>query len=98
MIASFADRRAADLFHGVDAAPGPRLGERTLRVLPRRLDLVNAAHSLEDVRAAGRAGLVALEGSRHGWQSVRISSRWRILFRWSGGAAHDVALARWGGA
>lgn len=87
MIASFSDEETADLFRGLYAIDDARL-----QFARRRLDLLNAAHSLEDLRAIRDARLEALEGKRYGWQRMRVGVGCRLLFRWNGGVAHDVGL------
>ncbi|USA43849.1 type II toxin-antitoxin system RelE/ParE family toxin [Spongiibacter taiwanensis] len=36
--------------------------------------------------------LEALKGDLKGFHSIRINNQWRIIFRWSEGAAHDVQI------
>ena len=58
----------------------------------RRLLLLDAALSLNDLAAIRGNRLEALLGDRKGQHSIRINSQWRICFRWADGQAVDVEL------
>ncbi len=53
----------------------------------KRLEILDAATSLEDLRALPSNRLEALHGDRQGQFSVRINTQWRICFEWPDGAA-----------
>jgi len=53
----------------------------------RRLEILDAATSLEDLRALPSNRLEALYGGREGQFSIRINLQWRICFEWPAGAA-----------
>ena len=48
----------------------------------RRLATLNAAMSLDDLRAMRSNRLEALRGDRAGQYSIRINQQWRICFEW----------------
>ena len=50
----------------------------------RQFSILNAAPSLETLRALPSNRLEALRGSRKGQYSIRINRQWRICFTWSG--------------
>lgn len=50
----------------------------------RRLAILNAAPSLETLRALPSNRLEALRGDRKGQYSIRINQQGRICFSWSG--------------
>lgn len=58
----------------------------------RKLDLLNAAHTLLDLRSPPGNRLEALLGDWRGFHSIRVNEPWRVVFRWADGAAHDVRL------
>ena len=64
------------------------------RVARRRLDALDAATNLDDLRSPPGNQLEALKGDRRGQYSVRINDRWRICFRWDDRhkAAYDVEI------
>ena len=92
MIASFGDAATEDLFHGRSTAPTRSYPAGITEAAARKLDLVNAAHVIEDLRAPPGNRLEALKGDLKGKHSIRINSQWRIVFRWKDGAAHEVKI------
>lgn len=58
----------------------------------RKLRMLDAATSLEDLRVPPANRLEKLKGDRRGQWSVRVNDKWRICFRWEGNDAHDVEL------
>lgn len=81
MILNYRDRRTADFaagnrvraFQGFDRQGG------------KRLDIVSAATSLDDLRSLPSDRLEALRGDRAGQFSIRINDQWRICFEWRTG-------------
>lgn len=51
----------------------------------RRLSILNAAPSLDALRALSGNRLEALKGDRAGQYSIRINRQWRICFEWPAG-------------
>ena len=51
----------------------------------RRLAILNAAPSLDTLRALPSNRLEALRGSRDGQWSIRINQQWLICFEWPDG-------------
>ena len=50
------------------------------RVLARKLDMLNAAPTLETLRSPPGNRLEALRGDRAGQWSLRVNDRWRVCF------------------
>ena len=48
----------------------------------KRLSILNAAPSLDSLRALPSNRLEALSGAREGYYSIRINRQWRICFLW----------------
>lgn len=53
----------------------------------RRLAILNAAPSLETLRALPSNRLEVLRGDRAGQFSIRVNQQWRICFTWADGEA-----------
>ncbi|MGH7022182.1 MAG: type II toxin-antitoxin system RelE/ParE family toxin [Caulobacteraceae bacterium] len=53
----------------------------------KRLEILDAATSLDDLRGLPSNRLEALRGDRRGQYSIRINAQWRICFEWPQGAA-----------
>ncbi len=88
MIRSFADKDTERLF-GDQPIRRFAAFERPAR---RKLLLIDAASSLDDLRVPPGNRLEALVGDRAGQYSIRINQQWRICFRWRDGDAHDVEI------
>ena len=78
MIVSHRDKRTADFAGGkrVKAFEGI---ERAVRL---KLDRLEAAHTVQDLRALPGNRFEALKGDRKGQYSIRINDQWRICFEW----------------
>ena len=64
------------------------------RQAARRLSILNAAPSLETLRALRSNRLEVLRGDRAGQYSIRINRQWRLCFEWPGGqpGPHNVEI------
>jgi toxin HigB-1 len=60
------------------------------KVAARKLDMVDYAHVLEDLRSPPGNRLEALKGDLAGLFSIRINERWRVVFRWTASGPTDV--------
>jgi proteic killer suppression protein len=58
----------------------------------RKLLILDAAESLDDLRIPPGNRLEKLSGDRRGQYSIRITGRWRICFRWENGDLYDVEI------
>ena len=58
----------------------------------RKLDYLNAAGALLDLRAPPGNRLEALKGDRHGQHSVRINDQWRLCFVWTDAGPAEVEI------
>ena len=89
MIESFADKRTAAIFDGLEVRGLPREMQPVAR---RKLKLIDAAVSLDALRVPPGNRLEPLKGDRKGQWSIRINQQWRICLRWQDGAAFDVEI------
>jgi toxin HigB-1 len=92
MIASFGDEGTADLFHARHTNRVRRFPQDIQSRALRKLDVINAAHHLTDLRSPPGNRLELLSGDRAGFHSIRVNEQWRIVFRWQEGNAHHVSL------
>ena len=90
-IVSFGDGATADFFNGVDNAKSRKVAQGIEGVARRKLDMVNAAAVLDDLKVPPGNRLEALKGNRAGYHSIRINQQWRIVFRWENGP-HEVTI------
>ncbi len=90
MIKSFADEQTRRVFGRERvSAFGPDLQ----RAAWKKLAVLHAAGSLQDLRLPPGNRLEKLAGRREGHYSIRINDQWRICFAWRGGDAYDVEIA-----
>ena len=81
MIVSFKDPGTEDVFNGENTKAARRVCPPALwKVAARKLDLLDSAASLQDLRAPPGNRLEALRGDREGQYSIRINERYRICF------------------
>jgi proteic killer suppression protein len=92
MITSFKDRATADLYHGRQTSRARRFPANVRRIALRKLDILNAAHRLEDLREPPGNRLKILKGDLSGYHSIRANDQWRIIFRWEDNNVKDVSL------
>ncbi len=92
MIQSFADSATSSLFHGQRAGKAKRFPADVRRVAVRKLDVLNAAQALKDLRSPPGNRLEALKGDLVGRHSIRVNDQWRIVFRWTEAGPAEVSL------
>jgi toxin HigB-1 len=89
MIKSFADRKTQELFDTGDCPPVWKVFQS---VAERKLDMLNAATSVSDLRSPPGNRLEKLRGNRAGQWSIRINGQYRICFRWDRDGPVDVEI------
>ncbi len=94
MIRSFADKRTAALFVGHAVRGSPHQLQRRTRA---KLQVLDAARRLNDLRVPPGNRLEALRGDRMGQHSIRINDRWRICFAWRDGEVWHVEMVDYHG-
>lgn len=89
MIRSFRGQQSENLFRR-QRVKG--LSQDVQRTALRKLAILDAAESLDDLRVPPGNRLEKLKGGRRGQCSIRVNNQWRICFVWSDGDAYDVEL------
>jgi len=89
VIRSFRDRDTARLFQ---REPVRKWGLGVQRIGLRKLRILDAATSIEDLRVPPGNRLEKLRGNRAGQWSIRVNDQWRLCFEWRGGDALEVEL------
>lgn len=90
MIRTFRDKETERIFVREGLT---RFAKPLRRAALRKLLMLNAAESLQQLRFPPGNRLEKLEGDRAGQYSIRINDQWRICFRWVNGEAFDVEIA-----
>ncbi len=92
MILSFGNKGTSDLFHGTSSSRSRRIPPQIKESALYKLDVLNAAQSLEDLKSPPGNRLEMLKGDFIGFHSIRINNQWRIVFMWQDSNAHDVRI------
>jgi len=80
MIKSFRCKETEKIFNGRRSRKFA--ADLTIKI-QMRLDRIDAAIAIEDLRLPPSHHLEALSGSRAGQNSVRINKQWRVCFVWT---------------
>ena len=62
------------------------------RVALRKLDMLDAAVRLADLKAPPGNRLEALKGDRNGQHSIRINDQYRVCFGWTDDGVEQVEI------
>lgn len=89
MIRSFRDKDTERVFRRERRT---KFARSVQRAALRKLLILDAAESLDDLRVPPGNRLEKLAGDRQGQYSIRINDQWRVCFRWSDGDAHQVEI------
>jgi toxin HigB-1 len=88
MIQSFKDGATQELFEN----RSNKRWSAIAKVALRKLDQIEAAQNLNDLRVPPGNKLEALKKDRAGQQSIRINDQFRICFIWEADGAHQVEV------
>jgi proteic killer suppression protein len=88
VIQSFRCKDTQALFEGLS----PRRFRAIVTVAERKLAQLDAARTLDFLRAPPGNRLEALKGDRAGQHSIRINDQWRLCFVWSDAGPLDVEI------
>ena len=93
MIQSFKNQGAEDLFNGRATKAALRIIPRNLwNVVSRKLDQIDSATALTELRVPPGNHLEALKKDRKGQHSIRINDQYRICFKWTESGPDNVEI------
>ena len=93
MIQSFRDQATADIFNGQSTRVARRtLPQQLWRVAQRKLDQLDSADDVNDLRIPPGNRLEVLRGDRVGQHSIRINDQYRICFVWTNQGPGEVEI------
>ena len=92
MIRGFADKVTEDLYHGKNSKDARRIPKSIWKIVQRKLDLLNRAISLGDLRVPPSNRLEKLRRDLEGFHSIRVNDQYRIVFAFRDGDAHHVRV------
>ena len=90
-IVSFDDAAAESFYSSGRVAKGTGWSNAA-KVVRRKLDMIQYAAKLSDLKSPPGNSLEALAGNLKGWHSIRINDRWRVLFVWTQDGARQVKV------
>lgn len=93
MIVSFRDLGTENIFNGEDTKDARKTCPQDLwKIAFRKLDQLNSAATLDDLRVPPRNKLKLLKGNRKGQHSIRINDQYRICFTWTTNGPAEVEI------
>jgi proteic killer suppression protein len=96
MIQSFRGKGTEEVFHGKTSKVARKTVPGDLMVNARRkLDQLNQAARLDDLRAPPGNMLEPLKGDRRGQHSIRINDQYRICFVWTDAGPEQVEIVEY---
>jgi len=92
LIQSFGDRTTEELFHGEESSRVRKLDIALRQATVRKLDMLNAAAQLDDLRVPPGNRLELLHGDLAGFYSIRVNQQWRLIFQWTSAGPTEIRL------
>jgi proteic killer suppression protein len=92
VIINFADKVTEDIFNGLDSKAARSVPQTIWRTAVRKLDMINAAAEIRDLRVPPANRLEKLKGDLSDFYSIRINDQYRIIFKWNNHNAEDVLI------
>jgi len=89
MIKSFNDTKTESLYITGKSSSFPAT---IIRVALRKLDYLNAAKNINDLRIPPGNRLEKLKGDLEGYNSIRINDQYRIIFQFDQSNAYEVEI------
>ena len=89
MIRSFEDKETQKLFNRQFSR---KLPTEILQTARYKLEILDAAERLDDLRIPPSNRLEKLSGDRAGQYSIRINRQWRICFEWRDNGPYEVEI------
>ena len=93
MIVCFKDRGTEDIFNGLSSRAARKVCPQSLwRTAARKLELLDSAVTVEELRIPPGNRLEALAGGRKGQYSIRINEQYRVCFAWTDAGPDQVEI------
>lgn len=89
MIKSFTCKETEKIFQ---RQVSRKLPKNIQKIARRKLEILEGAEMLQDLRIPPNNRLEKLSKDRKGQHSIRINDQWRICFTWRKGDAYDVEI------
>ena len=83
-------RKPVEAFFLNGRAPRQEGWSSIANIAKRKLDMLDYANALNDLRSPPGNRLEALSGNLRGLHSIRINDQWRVVFRWTDNGPSEV--------
>jgi toxin HigB-1 len=83
---------STSLFVGKNSRESRKIPQAIWNVVRRKLDMLNAAVALQDLRVPPANRLEALAGDLKEFHSIRVNDQYRVIFVWKDGNASQVQV------
>jgi proteic killer suppression protein len=90
VIVSFGDNATEDIYHGKDTKAARKISRDLWERIQDKLDLMNAAVSLQDLRVPPSNHLEKLRADLDGFYSIRVNQQYRLVFRFENNHCSEV--------
>ncbi len=90
-IQSFADPQL-EIFFNTGKTPKKARWALLRKIALRKLDMLDYAHVLDDLKSPPGNRLEALKGDLKGFHSIRINDQWRIIFKWTVQGPEEIKI------
>ncbi len=88
MIRTFKNKQVKALYEGVSVRKWRAFRSQA----ERRLQILDSANRLQDLRNLPSNRFEALKGNRKGQYSIRINQQWRLCFTWENNEAYNADI------
>ena len=93
MIRSFRNQTTEDIYNGKATKAAMRACPKGIwKLAARKLDQIDSALSLDELRVPPGNRLKSLSGERKGQFSIRINDQFRICFKWNETGPEEVEV------
>lgn len=88
----FGSRATRGIWDGENTSAAREFSREIWGATQRKLDMIHAAHELIDLRVPPGNRLEKLKGTLKDFYSIRINGQFRVIFKWTQGAAEEVEI------
>jgi len=92
VIINFTDKTTEDIYNGLDSKPARKIPMVIWTIAQRKLDMIDAAADLKDLKIPPANRLEKLKGALDGYYSIRINDQYRVIFKWINSGAVNVKI------
>ncbi|MBU1044942.1 MAG: type II toxin-antitoxin system RelE/ParE family toxin [Candidatus Omnitrophica bacterium] len=92
MIINFKSQATQDIYDGINSKAARKMPVTIWKVAGRKLDMINAALKINDLKVPPGNKLEQLSGDLEEFYSIRINDQYRIIFRFKDSNAYDVDI------